>query len=194
MRSLVTHVKNILSPEECREIIDDQIPWLSPGLTGGGKKTTKEWRKSDVAFIPNNHPHLKKYISRIHKVIADIARTVHQTEITAFEHAQFTRYKSFGFYKPHNDVQIVAPMRTISATIELSNPQDYIGGGITIYSTTTKGVKQPKEQGTLITFPSLALHEANTVYWGTRYSLVIWGFARHPNETDPALDKWKRKT
>ena len=37
MRSLVTHEKNILSPEECREIIDDQIPWLSPGLTSGVK-------------------------------------------------------------------------------------------------------------------------------------------------------------
>lgn len=37
MRSLVTHVKNILSPEECREIIDDQIPWPFSDLTDGGK-------------------------------------------------------------------------------------------------------------------------------------------------------------
>lgn len=192
MRNEITYVKNVLSPEECQAIIDDQLPLVGAGMVGGGPKVAKKVRKSKVAFIPNNHPALRPYIKRIHDVIVDIARTVHQTEITTFEHAQFTVYKPFGFYKPHVDVQKIAPMRTISATIELSDPKDYIGGGITIHN--HPGAKaQPRSRGSLITFPSLALHEANTVWWGTRYSLVIWGFARHPKETDPNLDKWKRK-
>ena len=192
MRNEITHVKNVLTPEECQAIIDDQLPRVGISMVGGGPVVAKKVRKSGVSFIPNNHPTLKPYIRRIHDIMVDIARTVHQTEITTFEHAQFTVYKPFGFYKPHVDVQKIAPMRTISATLDLNDPNDYIGGGITIHNH-PKAKKQKSSRGELITFPSLALHEANTVWWGTRYSLVIWGFARHPKETDPSLDKWKNR-
>lgn len=192
MRNEITHVRNVLSPEECRQIIDDQLPLVGAGMVGGGPEVAKKVRKSNVSFIPNNHATLRPLIKRLHDIIVDVARTQHQTKITAFEHAQFTVYKPFGFYKPHVDVQRIAAMRTISATIELSDPKDYIGGGITIHNH-PKAKPQPKSQGGLITFPSLALHEANTVWWGTRYSLVIWGFARHPDETDPKLEQWQKK-
>ena len=193
MRNQITYVRNVLSPEECQLIINDQLPWLHASNVGGGREVAKKVRKSDVCFIPNEHPTLRPLIKRVHDIIIDIARTVHQTEITTFEHAQFTRYKPFGFYKPHIDVGSGDAMRTISATIELSNPKDYIGGGIKIHNHAIKAKTQPKQQGGLITFPSLALHEANTVWYGTRYSLVIWGFARHPKETSPKLEKWQRK-
>jgi predicted 2-oxoglutarate/Fe(II)-dependent dioxygenase YbiX len=32
----------------------------------------------------------------------------------------------------------------------------------------------PKEQGTLIAFPSFMLHEVSPIKKGTRYSLVAW--------------------
>ena len=191
MRNEITHVKNVLSPQECRLIIDDQLPRVGQALVGGGLELAKKIRKSNVSFIPHNHDTLRPIVKKLHDIIADIARTRHQTEIAAFEHAQFTVYKPIGFYKPHVDVQSIPAMRTISATIELSDPKDYIGGGITIHNV-AKAKVQPKNQGGIITFPSLMLHEANTVWWGTRYSLVIWGFARHPAETDPKLEKWSK--
>lgn len=190
MRDLITHVKNVLTPEECQSIIDNQLPRVQQGMVGGGPKLAQKVRKSNVSFIRgNNHP-LRPLVKRLHNVIIDVAWKVHQTEITFFEDAQFTAYKPIGFYKAHVDVQSVAPMRTISATIELSDPKDYIGGGITIHNH-PKAKVQPRTQGSLITFPSLMLHEANTVWWGNRYSLVIWGLERHPSETDPNLPKWK---
>jgi predicted 2-oxoglutarate/Fe(II)-dependent dioxygenase YbiX len=190
MRNEITHVKKVLTPEECQAIIDDQLPRVQQGLVGGGLSVAKKVRKSQVSFIRGNHHRLRPLIKRIHNIIIDIAWKVHQTEITFFEDAQFTAYKPIGFYKGHVDVQTGPPKRTISATIELSNPKDYIGGGITIHNH-PKAKVQPRTQGSLITFPSLMLHEANTVWWGNRYSLVIWGLERHPSETDPKLPKWK---
>lgn len=192
MRDIITHVKNVLTPEECQSIIDDQLPRVQQGMVGGGKSLALKVRKSQVSFIRGKDHPLRPLVKRLHNIITDIAWKAHQTEITFFEDAQFTAYKPIGFYKRHVDVQRVAPMRTISATIELSDPKNYIGGGITIHNH-PKAKVQPRERGSLITFPSLALHEANTVWWGNRYSLVIWGLERHPSETDPNLPKWKKQ-
>ena len=39
---------------------------------------------------------------------------------------------------------------------------------------------QKPKQGTMTTFPSLMLHRAKPVWWGTRHALVLWGLVQEP--------------
>jgi len=172
MLPVITRINNVLTPEECRHIIDLNKNRLEPAYLRNKVINTKV-RRSKIAWIHPKDPQFKSIIDKCHYQMAKAALT-HNVELKVFERSQFTQYKPFGFYKKHCDVGTKYGKRVISATIELSNPDDYYGGGISIQAGDTfRHYKSP--QGTMIIFPSILTHQANTVWYGTRYSLVIWG-------------------
>lgn len=194
MRPQHTIVKNVLTPDECDEIIETYKPWLKQGEVGGGPEAAKKIRKSSVAFVTRADPLCYPLVKKAQDVVHDVTRTVHQTWIKTFQFAQVTEYKPFGFYKVHQDVAHQNSMRTVSAVLELSNPDDYYGGGTKTYINGLKGQKHRLEQGSILIFPSMCLHEALPVWYGTRYSLVIWGEERLAEDLDPTKNKlWARK-
>jgi PKHD-type hydroxylase len=65
------------------------------------------------------------------------------------------------------------PVRKLSISIQLTNPDEYEGGELYLYQS-DKGELMDKTQGTLIMFPSYVLHEVMPVTKGTRNSLVTW--------------------
>ena len=65
------------------------------------------------------------------------------------------------------------PVRKLSISIQLTNPEEYEGGELYLYND-DKGTLMDKTQGTLILFPSYVLHEVMPVTKGTRNSLVTW--------------------
>jgi PKHD-type hydroxylase len=66
------------------------------------------------------------------------------------------------------------PVRKLSISIQLTDPEEYEGGELKLYDGEEEGVLMDKTQGTLIIFPSYVLHEVMPVTKGTRNSLVTW--------------------
>ena len=72
--------------------------------------------------------------------------------------------------------------RKLSFTVQLSAPEDYVGGTLELamYSQAYGGsqfssyVDQTRQRGALIAFPSFHLHRVTEVARGTRYALVGW--------------------
>jgi PKHD-type hydroxylase len=63
--------------------------------------------------------------------------------------------------------------RKLSLTIQLSDPKEYAGGDLELRDG-ARVVTAPRERGTLVAFPSWALHRVTPVTRGVRRSLVAW--------------------
>lgn len=91
------------------------------------------------------------------------------------DNIQYTEYYGGGgHYGWHMDIG-PAPInhRKISITIQLSNPDEYVGGDLELWT----GVGQlsaPRSQGCAVLFPSYMLHRVTPVESGVRKSLVLW--------------------
>jgi PKHD-type hydroxylase len=92
----------------------------------------------------------------------------------ATEGFQFTKYVApTGHYGKHIDCGFNSPVRKLSFTLQLSDPDDYKGGDLCLY-TDDKPTIANRKQGFVTVFPSYVLHEVTPVTKGTRYSLVSW--------------------
>lgn len=98
------------------------------------------------------------------------------------ENPQFTIYGKNQHYDWHTDdsVNDKDVKRKLSASIILSNPNDYTGGDFLFYSYNPKErrpvvkSKEAKGQGSVIVFPSYMWHKVMPVTQGVRYSMVNW--------------------
>jgi len=179
MRAKPIVIKNVFPPSICEQIIEYKKKDVRAGLVGHkGGSVVKKIRRSNVCFMDKNDP-FTPWLNVAKDHIAKVAREVHKINIVAFERVQFTEYLQFGYYRKHFDTSHNGPIRRISATLELSDPKSIIGGGLNLYF--EKKFSPKKEQGSLVIFPSCVLHEAKTVWWGKRYSLVFWGFTEFPD-------------
>lgn len=95
--------------------------------------------------------------------------------------AQFTKYEKNEFYHWHCDSFMdLQRNRKISFTLNLSDPNDYKGGDFEFdFRDSEKKlkphiVKEAKEKGSCIIFPSFFFHRVKPVTKGVRYSLVVW--------------------
>jgi len=105
-------------------------------------------------------------------------------DIEFLEPPSYLIYESFGdgsFYKPHRDTKLheYQPYdRKISATIFLSDPEEYEGGELLVDT----GGGQPKEnwvkikakKGEICFFDSTMIHEVTPVTSGIRKVIVFW--------------------
>jgi PKHD-type hydroxylase len=88
---------------------------------------------------------------------------------------QYTEYyEGGGHYDWHMDIgPYPINNRKISITIQLSDPDDYIGGDLEIW--TGNGLQTcARQKGSALLFPSYMLHRVTPVTSGTRKSLVLW--------------------
>ncbi|MBY5921076.1 2OG-Fe(II) oxygenase [Ferrimonas balearica] len=78
-----------------------------------------------------------------------------------------------GFYTWHMDNGQKTAGRKISLSVQLSSPRDYDGGELQFFYT-NKNKAAPREQGTVVAFPSFVMHRVTPIERGVRYSLVAW--------------------
>ena len=76
-------------------------------------------------------------------------------------------------YSKHLDNGDLYYHRKISVSIQLSEPQDYEGSELKLY-TSREAEKLPKSRGTMVLFPSFVLHEVTPITKGKRWALVCW--------------------
>jgi len=90
---------------------------------------------------------------------------------------QFTNYSEpSGHYDWHIDRGPGHGVRKLSFSVQLSDPDEYDGGELQLWfgGGEEEIVVAPKKRGTVVFFPSYAMHRVTPVTRGTRQSLVAW--------------------
>jgi PKHD-type hydroxylase len=167
---------NAFSKEECQTIINiAKDKGLIKGKTFDDGKT-KYIRDSKISWL---YP--IDGIDWVFRRVTDITLNLNERffKFDLFglnEGFQFTNYEApSGKYGKHVDRGMNIPVRKLSISIQLTNPEEYEGGELKLYDgDDEEAIVMDKAQGTLILFPSYTLHEVMPVTKGERNSLVSW--------------------
>jgi PKHD-type hydroxylase len=162
---------NAFTALECEQIIELGNSINLKNATTMGKT---DLRKSQISWLyPNKES--QWIFERISYIITDLNDKYFDFNLHGLaEGLQFTKYQEpDSEYRKHTDRLFSTVTRKLSISIQLSDPSSYDGGELCLYQEESP-TRLPKEQGTLIIFPSFMLHEVKKVTQGTRYSLVAW--------------------
>jgi len=169
--------EKFLSKDECKEVIRyaKSLKQSQKGkILNKGKKILKQIRDSNVTWLaPDDN------ITWLYRKITDATLDLNNKYFNFDLHGiseslQFTNYKSpSGHYHKHVDNAYDFIIRKLSLSIQLTDPESYIGGDLNLYLGENKTTMR-KQQGDLIAFPSYVLHEVTPVTKGERNSLVAW--------------------
>lgn len=185
-----------LNPKQCQDIIDfgnmcrEDIAITSDqkgktkDLTEEEEQKLKKIRDSRIAWIEP----MRWMNIWFHNYMADANKNAGWNyDIEGSEQYQFTKYKEGHFYGWHQDsgpdVMGDNLQRKLSLVCSLTDPSEYEGGNLEIYSPLSPSLSNDKKiitekqwfnQGTIIVFPSFLWHQVKKVTRGTRYSLVTW--------------------
>lgn len=160
------------SASECEKIIAlGEAQTLIKGKAGGDIKAI---RKSDIAFLTISDE-TSWIFQRVAGILTSLNERFFRFDLTGLaEGLQFTKYTAPGQrYGRHVDCGIGTPVRKLSFTLQLSDPDDYEGGDLCLYLS-EKATPMQRKRGYVAVFPSWTLHEVKPVTKGTRYSLVAW--------------------
>jgi PKHD-type hydroxylase len=166
---------NAFSKEECQTIINiAKNKGLIKGTTFNDDKT-KDVRDSKISWLYAVDD-MDWVFRRVTDIVLNLNERFFKFDLFGLnEGFQFTNYESpSGKYGKHVDRGMNIPVRKLSISIQLTDPEEYEGGELKLYDGEEEGVLMDKTQGTLILFPSYVLHEVMPVTKGTRNSLVTW--------------------
>lgn len=165
------YLENAFSKEECQTIIDiAKKKGLIKGTTGGNLNI----RDSKISWLyPNDN--MEWVFRKVTDITLGLNERFFKFDLSGLnEGFQFTNYRApSGNYGKHIDKALNTPIRKLSISIQLTDPEEYKGGELYLYDG-NKGSLMDKSQGTLIAFPSYVLHEVMPVTKGERNSLVTW--------------------
>jgi PKHD-type hydroxylase len=165
-----------ISPEICDAIIAEGKK-LNIDVAGvkDDKTINKKVRTTEIAFFPYDH-----FIEGICKHFIDLANKGGKWnfELDSHELVQFGEYRKGCFYKLHRDCDVDSfSNRKLSISVQLSDGDRYSGGDLRLKNFDAGDCEMPKglrNQGSVIVFPSMLMHEVTKVRSGIRYSLVQW--------------------
>ena len=168
-----------LTDAECDAIMRRAELYADEAATVGfdkGSRSDEAYRSSTVRWFD---PHREKdIVQRLMQFVEASNRTNFGVEIVAPYELQFTEYHGTrqGKYDWHQDVWLESPRpfdRKLSVVVQLSEPDDYEGGGFEFFC-----VQQPgatfAPRGSMLIFPSFLQHRVLPVTRGVRRSLVTW--------------------
>lgn len=175
-----THPTLPFNDKECDAIIDlASDAYASPGSVGAGETgaVDKNIRNVNLYLIPLEEK-TKWIYDRVARTVSIINDDYFNFEIMGITHElQLLHYESgnnSGHYNWHMDMGgLNSSTRKISVSVQLSDPNTYEGGILTINSN-GGNVPCSKERGAIHLFPSYCMHEVASMKSGERWALVIW--------------------
>lgn len=183
--------KNAISKKVCDKIIEQGLSKEKlEAETGNINKTiNKKLRNSSLVWLEEKW---------IYDLILPILHTANKNagwnfQIDWSESCQFTMYQKKQYYNWHCDIfsepypmnykfeSFRGKTRKLSMSICLSEKNDFLGGDFQFdYRNREDGkpnietIKEIREKGSVLVFPSNVYHRVTPVKKGTRYSLVNW--------------------
>ncbi len=163
----------VFSEKELFEIDKLQAKYqFNNGTTVG--ETEGDIRKSKIKWLPYTEESSWLY-SKLADMVKEANRIWEFDLNSIIDNIQYTEYYGGGGeYGWHMDIG-PHPInhRKISITIQLSEPDEYTGGDLELWSGVGH-VSAPRSKGCAVLFPSFMLHRVTPVTTGTRKSLVLW--------------------
>jgi len=104
-------------------------------------------------------------------------RNIWEYDITSCQSIQVTRYQKNGHYGWHSDYGVSdnnKNTRKLSASLLLSDPNDYVGGKLQLIDYHGNVISIPKKMGQITFFDARIPHRVAPVLKGERISLVAW--------------------
>lgn len=147
-----------------------------------GEASNQDLRKCKIDWIENCEVRAL-LLTLCHQVNVDAEWNL---QILGGEGIQYTVYDKGDHYDWHIDAQGflksqmmgVSPIRKISLTIFLNDPEEYEGGELELELfgplAKERSVKFKEPKGTVIFFPSDTWHKVNPITSGVRKSIVSW--------------------
>ena len=136
---------------------------------------TDKFRKSNIKWLPFDSK-WEWVIDKIMSQVTEANKTIWNFDLKSIiDNIQYTEYEgNGGHYDWHLDIGPVSiSHRKISITIQLSDPEEYVGGDLQIM-TGSEYTTVPRGKGTVVIFPSFLLHRVVPLTSGNRKSLVLW--------------------
>jgi PKHD-type hydroxylase len=136
---------------------------------------TDKFRKSNIKWLPFDSK-WEWVIDKIMSQVTEANNTIWNFELKSIiDNIQYTEYEgNGGHYDWHLDIGPGSiSHRKISIVIQLSDPDDYVGGDLQIM-TGSEYTTIPRGKGNVVVFPSFLLHRVVPLTSGNRKSLVLW--------------------
>ncbi|MCC7010241.1 MAG: Fe2+-dependent dioxygenase [Acidobacteria bacterium] len=154
----------------------DGAPWVDGRVTAGPQSA----RAKDNLQIPEDHPTARNLGAQIVQALQRHPLFVSAALPLRVYPPMFNKYEGGGSFGSHvdNAIRQVAGgrdrLRTdLSATLFLSEPDEYDGGELTVED--TYGVHQIKlPAGQMVLYPSTSLHHVTPVTRGARIASFFW--------------------
>lgn len=163
------------SAREIKDIISIGEDYLPDSGTINEGAVNQDIRKSKVSWITQNSRSGWLY-DRMAFITRQLNGQFFDFDLFGFvEDFQYTVYDAYGdHYTWHMDKGRSSTVpRKLSLVLQLSDPSEYEGGDLEIF-TTTSPVTLEKKKGILHAFPSFVMHRVTPVTKGIRRTLVIW--------------------
>ena len=132
-------------------------------------------RKSNLKWLPYEEK-WEWVIDKIMFQVIEANNTIWNFELSSIiDNIQYTEYDgNGGHYDWHMDIGPgTISHRKISVVIQLSDPNDYVGGDLELM-TSGAPTTISRGKGNVIIFPSFLLHRVTPLISGNRKSLVLW--------------------
>jgi len=167
---------NAFSKEECEWIIGYSKAYEThvAEVFMQENKVKTNIRESNLRWLnPTNE--FNWVYDRLSAVVIQLNQDNFRFDLFGFiEGLQFTEYNApSGHYGKHIDIIHGGPIRKLSLTMQLTDPSEYEGGNLELHYGGEPAVME-KKQGSIVIFPSSALHQVTPVTKGTRHSIVGW--------------------
>lgn len=169
------YVHNLFTPEQCQIITlvgnNPEHSRSAPAQIGNGEQVDSI-RQGRISWIGSDCAATQWIFQILQPALEHLNQTYFNYDLQYIEALQYSEYPAGqGFYTAHTDMQYeTVGTRKLSFSVQLTDPDLYQGGDLRMQT----GDVLPRNQGTLVAFPSWAVHEVTPVSQGTRASLVGW--------------------
>lgn len=178
---LWVYMENAFNKEECNDIISyGYNQELAAGTVYHQKRddnvddVEKSIREAMVSWIFPNEGTFWIY-KRLSSITNMLNNDYYKFDLAGFaEGLQFTEYTApSGMHSAHLDKSPNGIVRKMSLVVQLSDPESYEGCNLEIIDS-GGNLKLPRDQGTMLMFPSWEMHRVTPITKGKRNSLVAW--------------------
>lgn len=175
---MIVRIPKLLSSEElqhCRQVLA-QADWADGRATAGGVAA----QVKDNQQLPDEHPATRTLGDLVLQALGRHPLFMSAALPLKVLPPRFNRYSGGGQYGHHVDAAVFSVPGTphrirsdLSATLFLSEPDEYDGGELTVEDTYgTHGIKLAA--GDMVLYPGTSLHRVTPVTRGTRLASFFW--------------------
>ena len=167
--------ENGFATQEIDTIVNDSLEYEFQKAVIIDEHNTDKFRKSNIKWLPFDSK-WEWVIDKIMSQVTEANNAIWNFELKSIiDNIQYTEYEgNGGHYDWHLDIGPGSiSHRKISITIQLSDPEEYVGGDLQIM-TGSEYTTVPRGKGTVVIFPSFLLHRVVPLTSGNRKSLVLW--------------------